>query len=327
MKLSVIVATRNRVHAIAACLDSIAGALAKAAPLDAEIIVVDNGSTDATTEVVEAWRSASAIPVKLLLEPVSGQGRALNCALRSAEGELLAFTDDDCRLHSDYVIDLLRHDSADTGLVLRGGRIELGDPEDFSFTINTEPTRKCWSLALNSARHDYIAGKLNGCNMAMRRALYDRIGPFDENFGPGSKMGSGADTDFLFRTYLAGVPLEYVPDMAVYHHHGRRTAEAGRALWCKYMIGSGGLYAKYMFVHPSLCRVLFSDIRRVADEITSGSNLFLPEIDFSHKQRVAYSLRGAARYIFMHKDRSALAMWKAQHAREAAKAAATRLPT
>jgi glycosyltransferase involved in cell wall biosynthesis len=39
MKLSVIVATRNRAHAIAGCLDSIAASLAKAAPLDAEIVV------------------------------------------------------------------------------------------------------------------------------------------------------------------------------------------------------------------------------------------------------------------------------------------------
>jgi hypothetical protein len=61
MKLSVIVATRNRAHAIAGCLDSIAVSLAKAAPLDAEIIVVDNGSQDATSRAVEE----SAFPVRL----------------------------------------------------------------------------------------------------------------------------------------------------------------------------------------------------------------------------------------------------------------------
>lgn len=302
MKLSVIVATRNRAEAIVPCLDSIATAFARAAPLNAEIVVVDNGSTDATAEVIRGWISRNnAVSVKALIEPLPGKARALNRALRAAEGELLAFTDDDCRLHCDYVNDLLRYDSADTEPVLRGGRIELGDAEDLPFTINTDPVRKRWSRALNSAKSDYIIGRINGCNMVMRRTLAERLGPFDENFGIGSRIGSGDDADFIFRTYLAGVPIEYVPEMTVYHHHGRRSVEAGRALWRKYMIGSGGLYAKYLFVHPNLCRVLICDIRRAAREIRTGSNDFLPEIGFSHKQRVAYSLRGAIRYVFMSK--------------------------
>lgn len=302
MKLSVIVATKDRADAIVPCLDSIAAAFARAAPLHAEIVIVDNGSTDATAEVIRDWISRnSATPVKSLLEPLPGKARALNRAVRVAEGELLAFTDDDCRLHCDYVNDLLRYAGTDTELVLRGGRIELGDAEDLPFTINTDPMRRRWSRASNSARSDYIIGRINGCNMVMRRALVERLGPFDENFGVGSRIGSGDDADFIFRTYLAGVPIEYVPDMTVYHHHGRRSVEAGHALWRKYMIGSGGLYAKYFFVHPYLCRVLFCDIRRAAREIATGSNDFLPEIGFSHKHRVAYSLRGAARYIFMSK--------------------------
>src|ERR1017187_6698685 len=99
LKLSVVVATRNRAYAIAECLGSIAAAIAHAAPLDAEIVVVDNGSTDDTAAVIKAWASASPVPVQLLSEPRQGKGRALNCALRAAQGELLVFTDDDCRLH------------------------------------------------------------------------------------------------------------------------------------------------------------------------------------------------------------------------------------
>ena len=64
MKLSVIVATRNRAHAITCCLDSIAASLAHAASLDAEIVVVDNGSTDATSEIVKRWASACPFPVR-----------------------------------------------------------------------------------------------------------------------------------------------------------------------------------------------------------------------------------------------------------------------
>src|SRR6185437_1286806 len=121
MKLSVIVATRHRAEAIASCLDSIAVAFARAAPLDAEIVIVDNGSTDTTADVIRCWIDRNdAISVKSLIEPVPGKARALNRALRAAAGEVLAFTDDDCRLHPEYINDLLRHDSADTEPVLRG---------------------------------------------------------------------------------------------------------------------------------------------------------------------------------------------------------------
>jgi len=49
----------------------------------------------------------------------------------------------------------------------------------------------------------------------MRCALVEKLGPFDERFGPGAIIGSGGDSDYLFRAYLAGFTLEYVPDMTV----------------------------------------------------------------------------------------------------------------
>lgn len=180
MKLSVIVATRNRAPHLRPSLDSIAAAFAKAALLDdAEIVIVDNGSTDTTGSTVKAWADAASVPVRLLFEPKPGLSRAHNRALLAAQGELLAFTDDDCRLSKDYVNDLLRHDAADTALVLRGGRIELGDPFDLPLTIKTTPDRIRWHRRMNSARHQPISGQINGCNMTMRRALVEKLGPFD----------------------------------------------------------------------------------------------------------------------------------------------------
>ncbi len=299
MKLSVLVATRNRAHAIVPCLDSIAAAFTHASLTNAEIVVVDNASTDDTASVLKAWASASAVPVTLLYEPQKGKGRALNRALRAAQGEILAFTDDDCRLSKDYVNDLSRHDAADNELVLRGGRIELGDPTDLPFTINTEPTRKRWQRTMNSARYERFRGSINGCNMTMSRALVERLGPFDENFGPGSVIGAGEDTDYIYRAYLAGAILEYVPDMTVMHHHDRKTAEEGKELFRSYMIAAGALYARYFFKDPNLCRPFYWDCKGAIGEIISGTNTFLPEIGFSHRDSVACCLRGAARYLFL----------------------------
>src|SRR5271155_3053548 len=140
MKLSVIVCTRNRSHTITACLDSIAAALSVAAPIKAEIVVVDNASTDDTSDIVKAWATACAFPVRLLFEPNKGLAVARNCGVSGSQGDLLAFTDDDCRLSLEYIVDLLRHDALDSGLVLRGGRVELGDVTDLKLTVKTSRT-------------------------------------------------------------------------------------------------------------------------------------------------------------------------------------------
>jgi glycosyltransferase involved in cell wall biosynthesis len=299
MKLSVIVATRNRAYAISACLNSIQAAILNAAPVDAEIVVVDNGSTDDTPAIIKAWASACPVPAQLLSEPKAGLSRARNRALRSTRADLLAFTDDDCRLSKDYVSQLLRHDAADTGLVLRGGRVELGDPTDLPLTINTTPTLMRWNRKNNSARHDRISGHISGCNMTMRRALVERVGLFDECLGPGSSIPSAEDSDYNFRAYLADATLEYVPDMTVFHHHGRKTNAQGKRLHRDYAIGDGALYARYLFKHPSFCRPFYWSCKNALREIITGSNTFLPDIGFSNRDKVAGNLRGAARYFFM----------------------------
>ena len=103
VKLSVIISTRNRAHAIAACLASIEAAFANASLPDGEIVVVDNGSQDSTAQIIKAWAAANPhVPVQALSEPCPGKARALNRAVHASRGELLAFTDDDCRLYRDH---------------------------------------------------------------------------------------------------------------------------------------------------------------------------------------------------------------------------------
>ena len=299
MKLSVIVATRNRAHAIAGSLDSIAASLANAAPIDAEIVVVDNGSGDATSKAVEQWATGCPFPVRLVVEPRPGLSVARNRALRTAQGELLVFTDDDCRLSKEYVRELLRYDASDVEPVLRGGSVELGDQTDLPITIRTTTTRQRFHRHSDPATHESIVGHISGCNMAMRRALVEKLGPFDERFGAGSKLESGEDSDYLFRAYLAGFTLEYVPDMTVFHYHGRKQKLVGYKLYRGYSIGTGAIYAKYLFSQPKLCLPFCWDVKKSINEILSGRNLFNPIIDFSFKHKVAYAALGAVRYFFI----------------------------
>lgn len=302
MKISVIVCTYNRPYAIVPCLDSIAQSLA-AAPVEGEIIVVDNASTDDTAAVIKKWAETCAFPVQALYEPKKGISAARNCGIRAARGELLAFTDDDCRMSKEYVTDALRHDAADTAPVLRGGRVELGDPTDLPLTIMTEPLIKRWEQAKNSAKCDNLSYSIFGCNMSMRQSLIKRIGFFDENIGAGKKIAASEDIDYIFRSYLAQLTIEYVPDMIVYHFHGRKTNAEGKKLLRNYAIGEGALYAKYAFKEINFCRQFYWDLKNALREIIYQENLYLKNIkhghtiNFCYKEKVLLNLLGAIMYI------------------------------
>jgi glycosyltransferase involved in cell wall biosynthesis len=293
MKVSVIVCTHNRAYAIGPCLDSIAQALANAAPVAAEIVVVDNASTDDTSAVVREWAKTSAFPVNIQFESRKGLANARNCGIRAARGDLLVWTDDDCRLDKDHISDALRHDAADIEPVLRGGRVELGDPTDLPMSIKTDLTPARWSRQMGSAKRVSLGYCIAGCNMIMRRTLVERLGPFDWRFST-KAIPAAEDTDYIFRAYLAGLTIEYVPDAVVFHFHGRKTISDKNKLMRNYMIGKGAVYAKHFFRDPNLCRPAFFHFWLALKEIIFGRNNYKPDVEF--RKFAAYYIMGAMRY-------------------------------
>jgi GT2 family glycosyltransferase len=288
MQLSVIVCTNNRKQMLIRCLNSIARSLSHAQPLDAEIVVVDNASEDGTVAAVTQWSATCAFPVQILEEPRKGPVPARNCGVRAARGALLIFTDDDCLMDEAYVSNAVRCDSRNSEPVLYGGRIELGDPTDLPLTIKTDLTPRRWNISMGSARRECLGNCLHGCNMMMRRSLLERVGLFDER--------TDNDTDMVYRCYLAGITIEYVPEIVVFHYHGRKTSAEGYKVFRIYMIQMGALYAKYLLREPELCRQVLWDLRGAAKELMGQGNTFLPEIGFSHKHRLYYNAIGALKY-------------------------------
>jgi len=298
MIVTIIVPTRNRASTIVPCLDSIVAALSKPSHIEADIVVVNNGSTDDTAQVVQNWAETFCVfPFRLLFEELKGISNARNCGMRSAKGDLLVFIDDDCRMHPDYVIDLLRYDASDTVPVLRGGCVALGDPADLPLSILSRPDIARWSRKLNSARHDNLGDTLLGCNMTMRKTVADLIGPFDTSLGAGTNIPGGDDIDYVYRAYLLDITIESVPNMKVYHFHGRRNISDGTKLFQNYSVGGGALLAKYAFKAPALCKPYYWDVKNLVKEILSGSsNTFMPSIEFSYKSKLWWYCIGIKRY-------------------------------
>lgn len=261
-RLSVIIATRNRAHAILDCLKSVAASAAAAGIADeAEIVVVDNGSSDGTAHVVESWGATRRMPVRLVTEPVAGLSRARNAGMRESRGDLLVFTDDDCRMSPTYVEELLRYDAQDQELVMRSGSVVLGDPSDLPLTIKRVDATRTWKRPMSVDGEGQLLGSLIGCNMAMRRRVVEILGPFDTRLGAGTNCPAGEDTDYFYRAYLAGIRLEMVPDLIVAHHHGRKTEAQRISLYRNYAVGNGALAAKYLLRYPNFSRHILWELR------------------------------------------------------------------
>jgi glycosyltransferase involved in cell wall biosynthesis len=296
-EVSFIVCTRDRVAVLEACIRSIQAACRLHGAFAAELVVVDNGSTDCTAEHLAGIADRSDIPFKAVYEPRPGLAAARNAGLARARGRVLVFVDDDCQIHGDYLRDLDRHYASGEQWLIRGGRVDLGDARDLPFTIKRSPVRE----RLTSDIHP--GGFVLGCNMTMRRDVAARIGPFDERFGAGGPLRSAEDTGYLVRAMLLGIPVEYVPDMTIFHHHGRRDRKSIDKLHRDYSLGNGALCLKHIRHAPWLLRHFYWAVRAAFRELAGGP-AFDRELDLSHWPVVLMNLLGAAKFAVLLLARS-----------------------
>jgi GT2 family glycosyltransferase len=222
--VTVIVCTRNRPESLEQCLAS----LTRLDPAPDEILVVDNDpATAGTRAVVEKFPG-----IKWLPEPNPGLSRARNTGIRHAKGEIIAWTDDDTSAHPDWIgrIRAVFEDPAIfgmTGLVLAGSldtSAQVRFERDFGgfqrgfrrFTLDQQFFEEMKDRGVPT----WLAGA--GANMAFRREVFEKLGPFDERLGAGA-AGCSEDSEYWYRMLAAGMSIRYEPSAVVHHFH--RVAE------------------------------------------------------------------------------------------------------
>jgi glycosyltransferase involved in cell wall biosynthesis len=242
MDISVVIATYNRSESLAATLRSLANSQVPAGSLW-EVIIVDNNSTDQTRAVVESFIESGQRNVRYLFEPQAGKSVALNTGIREAKGRIIAMTDDDCIVDSKWIASILQEYASDPDLAAIGGRVELYNRMDEPTTVRTSKQRSVVSLA----PFEPSSPPIIGCNMAFKREIFDVIGCFDPDFGPGSNHQLIAeDVDVLYRVCKSGLKLVYSPDLLVYHNHGRRKHANWESVNRHYVRGRGAFYCKHV---------------------------------------------------------------------------------
>ncbi len=199
---------------------------------------MDNGSTDATAEVVKQFADKAPIPFRCIFELEPGLGNAHNAGIKTARGEILAFTDDDCYPETDFLRGIWCA-FADPSIGYIAGRITLHDPADYPMT-----TIEATIPYTFRPRRLVSAGTFGGANMAFRRKVLVEIGGFDPLFGPGA-LFNAEDVDAAARASAIGWKGEYRPEVIVKHHHGRRAADIPRLLK-SYGMGTGAYQMKLL---------------------------------------------------------------------------------
>lgn len=225
-KVSVVVATYNGARTLKSCLDS----LANLNYPDYEVIIVNDGSTDGTSEIVERYPQFHH-----LRQAHHGLSVARNSGIAVAHGEIVAFTDSDCRADPDWLYylvgDLLAHNF--DGI---GGHNFL-PPEDSAVAaaVMASPGGPAHVMF-----NDREAEHVPGCNMAFYKSALVDIGGFDPVF-----RQAGDDVDVCWRLLERGYRIGFSAAGFVWHY--RRSTVAA---YLRQQSGYGDAEALLAWKHP-----------------------------------------------------------------------------
>jgi O-antigen biosynthesis protein len=261
-KVSVVVASYNADRTLKACLES----LRQLNYPDYEIILVDDGSTDTTPKLADQFglreqaeaapapgssdmRSANqpAPPHQLVTSSTSGNFRyfrhttnlglsvARNTGIAAAEGEIMAFTDADCRADEDWLYYLVANLQDQEFAGLGGPNLLPREDSAVAAAVMVSPGGPA-HVMLDDRQAEHIPG----CNMAFYKSALMAIGGFDPIF-----RKAGDDVDICWRLQQAGYKIGFSPAAFVWHYR-RSTVGA----YLKQQRGYGEAEALLVRKHP-----------------------------------------------------------------------------
>jgi len=258
-KVSVVVCTYNGSKTLDGCLRS----LQKLNYPDYEVILVNDGSTDSVPEIAARYPYIRYHP-----QPNRGLSVARNTGMELAEGEIVAYTDDDCFADEDWLFFLVAK-------LLDFDASAVGGPN--LLPTHDGPVAACVSASPGTPAHilidDHLAEHIPGCNMAFWADRLKAIGGFDPLY-----TKAGDDVDVCWRLQAEGDTIVYNPAAMVWHHR-RSTVGA----YLKQQRGYGEAEALLKRKHPEKFQGFRADLSwrgRIYTRAGVGVQLGKPVIHF-----------------------------------------------
>ncbi|WP_016952273.1 glycosyltransferase family 2 protein [Anabaena sp. PCC 7108] len=218
LQISAIICTHNRDTYLGAAIDSL---LAQDFTTNFEIVVVDNGSSDRTREVVE--QRAADTRLKYIFEPTLGLSVARNTGAKATSADIIAYLDDDAVASPQWLQVLSSAYENNPNIAIAGGKVTLIWP------ANIEPPK--WispGLAANLGAYDlgdsivYIqqpGSTPRGLNYSIRRSFLEDIGGFDPQLGRvGKNLLSNEELQMTEFALQGGWQVAYLPQALVAHN-------------------------------------------------------------------------------------------------------------
>ena len=205
--VSVVVPTRDRPRALQRCLRALAELDHPTGRL--EVVVVDDGGGADLSEALSA--PADGLRLRVLRQPHGGPARARNLGADAADGEILAFTDDDCAPAPDWLHALV-------GALAAGPHVAVGGRTVNGLTANPFAAASQAVQDLVYAHYNadpFTARFVASNNLALHRAGFRAVGGFDGKRFP----GASEDRDLCDRWRAGGRRLVYADSAVVWHFH------------------------------------------------------------------------------------------------------------
>lgn len=217
MKVSIILASYNGATTLPATL----AALSKLECPDfaAELLLVDNASTDATPQLMQDY--AVRHGARCIREPRAGKSYALNTAIQQADGDLLVFTDDDVLPDAHWLAALVEASRRHPDILAFAGQIRLHWPNQPRPWLQAleQMGRTLGATPIERGEVCIPASDVKGANAAIRREALSSVSQFRTDIGV-SSVGppvAGEETAFFGEIESQGHPILFVPAAKLLH--------------------------------------------------------------------------------------------------------------
>jgi glycosyltransferase involved in cell wall biosynthesis len=225
MKMSVVIATKDRQHALERTLASLEAQVG-APPF--EIVVVDNASVDATRRVVDDY-ARGALALRYVAEPEPNRGKARNRGVEQARGDFVLFCDDDVRCPPGWIAAHAAAHRGSTDCVVNGPILNVA-----SYESRPKPRLVNYSQAF-----------LCTCNASLSKRAFIAVGGFDERFD----LYGWEDTELGVRLRQSSISWKFAWDAYIWHV--KPPEENTLAVESRKAIEKARMARRFLAVHPS----------------------------------------------------------------------------